>query len=616
MTQSKTIKIFLASSIKELHEERLYLCDYIMNSVRPIFKNDGIEVELFKCEDIHIGYSGKSAQEVINDILRECDISVFLFKKKAGKDTLDEFGLARELQKTKHHEIYVYSQDIADDKRSDELKEFLHQLEEQKENRLYWKPFKDVNSIEKQFVIGLLQFERKLLGIKAAPDVEQESETEHNADARFAKYESNEKKQAQLREKIHQDIDELLQQVESVMEDESDTIAARIFKAKELYEKADLWASKTDYDKEKYSDLLFNYAWFLLACGLYRDSEAVWLRQIPLAEELYGIEDKDTATSYSSIGLVYNALGNFPKALEYYFKALKIQEKKLGTDHPDTATTYNNIGLVYREQGDYPKALEYYLKALEIQEKVFGIEKEDTAQSYMLIGSIYKIRDDYPQALEYCSKALNVLEKVLGTEHLLTAESYFNVGTVYHDQGNFPKALEYFFKAQDVYENVLGTAHPGTALLYHNIGIVYKHQDNYPKALEYYSKALEIREEKLGTEHPATAQSYSGIGVVYYDQGNYSKALEYIFKALEIQEKVFGIKNECTAESNLKIGSIYKTQGEYSKALEYSTKASEIFEKIHGTEHTATASSYSNIGSIYQIQGDETKALEYHFKAL
>ena len=504
MSPSKTIKIFLASSITELHNERLYLCDYIMNSVRPLIKNDNVEVELFKCEDIHTGNIGRSAQDEIDDILKESDISVFLFKKKAGPDTIHEFNMARELQKTKHHEIYVYIQDIPDEERSNELREFLHQLEGQKKNRLYWKIFKDVDSIEKQFVIGLLQYERHLLGIKIAPDIEQESVVEKDGDTRFAEYESTEQKQAQLREIIHQDIDDLLQQAKSVMEDEGDTIAVRIFKAKELYKKADLWASKTNYEKKKYSDLLFDYAGFLYEYGLYQDSEAVWLRQISLAEELYGTEHEKTAGSYNNIGLIYWIQGNYPEALNYFFRALEINKKVFGSYHSETATSYNNIGLVYWKHNDYPEALEYYFKALEVREKVFSKNHPNIASSYTSIGLVYHDQGNYPKALEYHFKALVIFKEKYGIEHPDTATSYNNIGIVYNDQNNYLKALEYYFKALEIKEKILGTDHPSTATSYNNIGSLYYETKEYEKALEYLNHALEIRERTLGPEHPDT----------------------------------------------------------------------------------------------------------------
>ena len=89
----------------------------------------------------------------------------------------------------------------------------------------------------------------------------------------------------------------------------------------------------------------------------------------------------------------------------------------LGKEHPYTATSYNNIGSVYDDQKDYPKALDYYFKALDIREKVLGKEHPDTATSYNNIGLTYKSQENYPKAIEYLQKALYILEKVLGPNH-------------------------------------------------------------------------------------------------------------------------------------------------------------------------------------------------------
>ena len=41
----------------------------------------------------------------------------------------------------------------------------------------------------------------------------------------------------------------------------------------------------------------------------------------------------------------------------------------LPPNHPDLASSYNNIGVVYENLKDYPKALSYYQKAQEIWQK-------------------------------------------------------------------------------------------------------------------------------------------------------------------------------------------------------------------------------------------------------
>ena len=505
MPTTQTIKIFLGSSITELMNERTILGDYLMNSVRPLFKNDGIEIEVVKCEDIRSGNTGQDPQEELDALLRGCDVSVFMFKSNAGEVTIHEFDVARKLQKRKRHEIYVYFFKVKEAKKSQALKDFQNRL---KKVRFYWKDCNDVNHLESQFVLGLLKLERQVLHLQGASIIEQETETEKDGDTLFAAYQHNEQtheqKQAPLREKIHQLISELLQQIGTIMASEDGTIAERIFKVIELYQKANRWASTTNYDKEKYNDLLSNYGEFLYKYGMYYDAEAVYLRQIPLAEELYGKEHENTAASYNNIGVVYVKQGNYPKALEYHGKVVAIFEKVLGKDHPSTATSYNNIGMVYKKQGNYPKALEYYGKALAIVEKVLGKDHPNTASSYNNIGTVYYNQGDYPKALEYYGKALAIREKVLGKDHPDIAQSYNNIGSVYYQQEKYPEALEYFEKALAIDEKVLGKDHPSTATSYNNIGSMYYQQKKYTLALEYLEKALEIRKTKLGEEHPDT----------------------------------------------------------------------------------------------------------------
>ena len=55
--------------------------------------------------------------------------------------------------------------------------------------------------------------------------------------------------------------------------------------------------------------------------------------------------------------MVYQAKGDYERALPLYKKALEIEEKALGENHPDIATTLNNIAILYQKIGDYDRAL-------------------------------------------------------------------------------------------------------------------------------------------------------------------------------------------------------------------------------------------------------------------
>lgn len=512
MTNSRVIRIFLASSISELKAERDKISEYFAGAdVQNLFLADNVIIQLVRCEDIYAGSSGERAQEILNQRLRECDISLFLFKTKAGERTREELSVAKAIQaEQKNHTILVYCMNVPPDKRSKPLKRIIKELDEKGPD---WDMVESVGDVKAAFMRSILKYERKLL-IRLGERYEASAESmrfntklekiEKAGDEHLKKYEFHKMHENKLQEDVHQDIDKLLSQVKEIKDDTSEPVASKIYRTVELYHKADRWASKTDYDKEKYNALLYDYARFLYDCGMYYDAEKVYLRQIALAEELYGKEHTNTAEAYNNIGVVYKNQGDYLKALEYHKKALEIDEKVLGTDHPGTATDYNNIGVAYDEKGDYPEALEYLKKSLELREKVLGTEHPDTAITYNNIGSVYSILRDYSKALEYLKKTLEIKEKVIGTDHPSTATSYNNIGTVYDDKGDYPKALKYYQKALKIREKVLGTDHPSTATSYNNIGSMCYKMENYPEALGYLENALRIFKARLGDDHPAT----------------------------------------------------------------------------------------------------------------
>ena len=350
--------------------------------------------------------------------------------------------------------------------------------------------------------------------------------------------------------------------------------------------------------------------------GNYPKALEFYTKALSTQEKILGKEHPNNAIGYSNIGDTYYATGNYPKALEFFKKALDIQEKILGKEHSDTIISYVDIGNVYNSMNNYPKALEFYTKALNTREKVLGKDHPDTATIYSKIGFIYYNIGEYSKALGFFTKALNTQEKVLGKDHPDVSISYNNIASVYSAVGDYPKALEFLTKALNTQEKVLGKDHPDVATSYNNIGSTYNHIGNYPKALDFYTKALNIREKVLGKDHPDTANSYNNIGSVYNNMGDYPKALDFYTKALNIREKVLGKDHPDTASSYVGVGSVYYGIGNYPKALEFSTKALEIQEKVLGKDNLDTANSYNNIGTVYVAMENHPKALEFLTKAL
>ena len=73
-----------------------------------------------------------------------------------------------------------------------------------------------------------------------------------------------------------------------------------------------------------------------------------------------------------SIANVYYSQGKYVEALEYHNKSLEIKLRMVGPDHLEPAKTKVNIGLVYNSMREYEKALNTYNEALPVLESTLG----------------------------------------------------------------------------------------------------------------------------------------------------------------------------------------------------------------------------------------------------
>ncbi|MGP8216755.1 MAG: tetratricopeptide repeat protein [Bacteroidia bacterium] len=270
---------------------------------------------------------------------------------------------------------------------------------------------------------------------------------------------------------------------------------------------------------------------------------------------------KGEANAYRQAGIGYWAKGDYPKALDYYLKALKMAEE-MGNKELQ-AKTLGNIGLVYRNEGDYPKALDYNLKALKMAEEMG--DKNFQAKNLINIGVIYYNQGDCPKALDYNLKALKMAEEMRNKQ--LQAIVLCDIGNIYYYQGNYLKALDYYPKALKMDEEMGSKS--GMAGILGNIGVVYENQGDYTKALDYCQKALKMAEE-MG-DKSGMARNLGDIGQLYSKTGKFKESEEYLKKAIALDSSIGEQKTLKDAEEY--ISHLYDTTGHYKLALTWYKKA-------------------------------------------
>ena len=282
------------------------------------------------------------------------------------------------------------------------------------------------------------------------------------------------------------------------------------------------------------------------------------------------------------------------EALKYEDKTLELRNNVYGKNEKETASTYNLVGVIYYNHGKYDKAFPYLDKALEIRKEIYNVAKTEendlyVARTYNNIGIFYFYVGDYQSALNYYNEALKIKEKY--KDYKDTAFTYNNTGANYdsisHDANN--KALYYHFKALSIREKEYGIENVNTAFTYNNIGVIYKNQGNYHDALIYLHKSLKTREKlyKSEPEHPEIAQTCTNLADIYINKENYPTALNLLQRAIKIYEKTLPNTIDIS-KTYYNMAKYFYNQDDYKNALEWFVKVLFIRKKVLTEKHFST----------------------------
>lgn len=231
------------------------------------------------------------------------------------------------------------------------------------------------------------------------------------------------------------------------------------------------------------------------------------------------------------LGQVYDYEGKSDTALVKNMEAQKwfdLYEKKQNKSSSllkrYQAFTFSAMGYYHYELYNYPKALEYYLKALKLYESVHD---EDGLASLLIdISLFYRSVGDYKNAFDYGFRALSIHEKQ-GDKNRIGYDQ-FNLALYYDETGDYDKALDFYLKT-------IQSGYGSRAIAFNNIANTYKNKKDLPKALENAELALvEAKKEKDDFNLSVAELTFSEIQLLMND---FTKAAGHAQASLDLAEK-------------------------------------------------------------------------------
>lgn len=304
----------------------------------------------------------------------------------------------------------------------------------------------------------------------------------------------------------------------------------------------------------------------------------------------------------NQIGLVYEALGEYPRAIEAYEKVLSMQ-RTLG-DRQGEGAALSNLGTVYARLGQYPKALEFYRQGLARLQEVGDRESEGAALAG--IGLAYRSLGQYPKALEFYQKALNIAQEIQDRRGEGTALN--NIAVTYSYMDDYAKALAFYEQSLAIRQEIGDRRGEGLTLT--NLGGVYDSLGQYARALAYYEQALKIRRE-VG-DRAGEGTTLNSIALTYDNLGQSTQALQVYQDALAIRREIGDRAGEGITLNNL--GRIYAKESQLAQALQFYQQALAVHQEVGN--RTGEGVVLNNVGEIYRLQQQPTLALASYQQAL
>ncbi len=224
-------------------------------------------------------------------------------------------------------------------------------------------------------------------------------------------------------------------------------------------------------------------------------------------------------------------------------------------DEPAVFYGYYELGKVCQQMKQYPKALEYFHKAL-------PYTVEGNPFIHLEMANIYETQGEWAKALKYYDyyrkqcRVMNELNNEYG---------------VMSDLGRMHVKVGEFDQATKVAEELLLDAKKENSLappfkVYTLLGDIALAQDKNDLAIEHYQTSLRLHEEEKYEWSWWVSYNHLSISMAYLEQRNYSKAIEHCLECEPyFEEENDFVEQEAVYET---LYAAYKKSGNYRKALE------------------------------------------------
>ncbi len=330
----------------------------------------------------------------------------------------------------------------------------------------------------------------------------------------------------------------------------------------------------------------------LSTVGTVYDSLGQFQDALPLLNESLQLQARSQGRSrvetLLELGRARIGAGDLPGAEAPLQEALRTAQRDAGATSIQTGHSLWSLGMLRFEQGRNAEAKDLYLRSLHILE---ASRAPQTDVSVVLgdLAQVYVLEQQWILAKQTQERALDIDRRVLGDDDPRVAYRLNNLAIIAQNLGDPKLAETLYLDALKRQRHIYGERHPETASAKGNYGLLLQREGRLAEAEPLLRSALEARLSLNGPDHFMVGYYRVSLAILLHDKGELAESESEFRQALAIYDKSLPADHQYRASLLMHFARLLVDRNKYAEALAKSEESTKIWTATSPASNPQTA---------------------------
>jgi serine/threonine protein kinase/Tfp pilus assembly protein PilF len=320
-----------------------------------------------------------------------------------------------------------------------------------------------------------------------------------------------------------------------------------------------------------------------------------------------GLQDQPAtkAALLSTVGTVYDSLGQYQDALPLLGESLQLQT---GTHDKSHMETLMELGRAHMGAGNLTAAEAPMQQALHLAQNDAGATSVETGRALWTLGMLRYQQGRNSEAKDLYGQSLSILNSSKAPQTDVSPVLN-DLATVYISEHQWAQAKQAYQQALEIDRRALGDDHPRVAFRLQNLAIVAQNMGDLQQAETLYIDAIQRQERIYGDRHPETVIAKGNYGLLLQHEGRLTEAEPLLRDALATRVSLYGSDNYNVGYARVSLAMLLHDKGELASSESEFRQALAIYDNSLPANHQYRAALLMHFARLLVDRNKSAEAL-------